>query len=63
MRNVTSRKSKYAFLLRGYPHAPITGVRVADCRFDGVENPDVIEAVKDLRLTNVFINGRIAEAR
>jgi len=38
-------------------------VRVADCRFDGVENPDVIEAVKDLRLTNVFINGRIAEAR
>jgi len=63
MRNVTSRKSKYAFLLRGYPHAPITGVRVADCRFDGVENPDVIEAVKDLRLTNVFINGRIAEGR
>ena len=63
MRNVTSRKSKYAFLLRGYPHAPITGVRVADCRFDGVENPDVIEAVTDLRLTNVFINGRIADGR
>ena len=53
VRNVTSKKSQYAFLLRGYTHAPISGVRVADCRFDGVEKPDVIEAVRDLELTNV----------
>ena len=50
VRNVTSKKSQYAFLLRGYKHAPITGVRVADCRFDGVEKPDVLEAVRDLEL-------------
>jgi len=63
VRNVTSRKSQYAFLLRGYPHAPITGVRVSDCRFDGVEKPDVIESVKDLQLSNVLINGRQASGR
>jgi polygalacturonase len=63
VRNVTSRKSQYAFLLRGYPHAPITGVRVSDCRFDGVEKPDVIESVTDLQLSNVLINGRQASGR
>ena len=63
VRNVTSRKSQYAFLLRGYPHAPITGVRVRDCRFDGVEKADVIESVKDLELSNVLINGRQATGR
>jgi polygalacturonase len=63
VRHVTSRKSQYAFLLRGYPHAPITGVRVSDCRFDGVEKADVIESVKGLELTNVVINGRQATGR
>ena len=63
VRNVTSKKSQYAFLLRGYKHAPISGVRVADCRFDGVEKPDVIEAVRDLELTNVSINGKIFNER
>jgi polygalacturonase len=62
VRNVTSRKSQYAFLLRGYKHAPITGVRVIDCRFDGVEKADVLESVNGLELTNVSINGRPATA-
>ena len=63
VRNVTSKKSQYAFLLRGYPHAPITGVRVVDCRFDGVEKADVPESVKGLDLTNVSINGRLTTTR
>lgn len=63
VRNVTSRKSQYALLLRGYKHDPISGVRIADCRFDGVEKPDVIEAVKDLELANVRINGRTINDR
>jgi hypothetical protein len=63
VRNITSRKSQYAFLLRGYPHAPISGIRVSDCRFDGVEKADVIESVKDLQLSNVLINGRLAAGR
>jgi len=59
MRGVTSRKSEYAFLLRGYTHTPITDVRVLDCTFDNVAKPDVTEAVKGLRLSNVRINGQL----
>jgi polygalacturonase len=57
VRNVTSRKSKYAFMLRGFAEAPITNIRVSDCTFDGVESADVIEGVKDLVLKNVRVNG------
>jgi len=59
VRNVTSQKSRYAFLLRGYSHDPITDVRVADCRFDGVAEPDRLEGVKGLTLTNVRVNGQV----
>ena len=63
VRNVTSQKSQYALLLRGYAHAPITGVRISDCRFDGVEKADVLEAVRDLELANVTINGKVTTTR
>jgi polygalacturonase len=59
VRDVTSRKSKYAFLLRGYDRSPISNVRVTDCTFDGVASPDVLEAVRDLVLTNVRVNGEL----
>ena len=59
MRNVTSQKSKYAFLLRGYARAPITDVRIIDCQFDGVASPDVLEGVKGMTLTNVRVNGQV----
>ena len=36
VRNVTSRKSRYALLLRGYDTSPISDVRIVDCTFDGV---------------------------
>jgi polygalacturonase len=58
MRHVTSRKSEYAMLLRGYRRAPITDVRLVDCAFDEVARPDVLESVADLVLTNVKINGQ-----
>jgi polygalacturonase len=58
VRNVTSRKSKYAFLLRGFEDSPVTNIHVSDCTFDGVQSPDVLEGVKDLVLTNVRINGQ-----
>ena len=59
VRGVTSRKSDYALLLRGYAHTPLTDIRVLDCTFDNVAKPDLIEAVKGLRLTNVRINGEV----
>jgi hypothetical protein len=63
VRNVTSRKSKYGLLLRGYAHDPITDVRVVDCRFEGVAEQDVIEAVRGLELRNVRINGELRNER
>ena len=63
VRNVTSRKSKYAFLLRGFADSPIANVRVTDCTFDGVQAPDVLEGVTDLVLTNVKVNGQRRDER
>ena len=59
VRNVTSRKSKYAFVLRGFAEAPVANIRVTDCTFDGVESPDVLEGVKNLVLKNVRVNGQV----
>jgi hypothetical protein len=59
MLRVTSKKSKYAFLLRGYPHAPVTNVRAVDCTFDGVAQADVLEGVRGLTLRNVRVNGQV----
>ena len=63
VRNVTSRKSQYVLLLRGYPHDPISGVRIVDCTFDGVEKPDLLENVKDIELANVRVNGKLVNER
>ena len=63
VRNVTSRKSKHAFLLRGFEDSPISNVRVTDCRFDGVQSDDVLEGVRDLVLKNVTVNGKRRDER
>lgn len=58
LRNVTSRKSKYGLYLRGFPDAPITGIRMDACRFDGVAQGDVLEHVNGLTRRNVTVNGK-----
>jgi hypothetical protein len=59
VRDVTSRKSRYALLLKGYARAPISDVRITNCVFDGVERDDVLEGVRGLVLADVRINGRL----
>ena len=59
VRNVTSRKSQHALLLRGFKNAPISGVRIEDCIFDGVAKDDVLENVKGVELKNVKVNGKV----
>jgi polygalacturonase len=56
--NVTSQKSKRVLYLRGYPDAPVSGVRIAHCSFHNVAENDVIENVKDLQLEDVKRNGK-----
>jgi polygalacturonase len=57
--NISSERSKYALYLRGYPDAPISGVRVAGCTFRNVAQADVIENVTDLALENDRRNGAV----
>jgi hypothetical protein len=59
VRNVTSAKSQYGLLLRGYTHTPIRDVRITDCAFDNVEKGDIIEGVTGLTFTNVRVNGKL----
>jgi polygalacturonase len=59
VRRVTSKKSRYALLLRGFKQDPIQAIRLVDCTFDGVESPDVLENVAGLTLRNVRVNGQV----
>jgi polygalacturonase len=59
IRKLTANKAQYALYLRGFKNAPIENVRVADCSFNGVEKPNVVDNVKDLALRNVRINGKL----
>ena len=59
MRNVTSQKSRNALSLRGYARSPVTNVRLKDCDFENVAQPDVLENVKDIVFSNVTVNGKV----
>jgi polygalacturonase len=58
MRNVSSRKSRYALDLRGLATSPIRDVRLADCDFQNAAQPNVVENVTGLACTNVRVNGQ-----
>jgi polygalacturonase len=60
MRSVTSRRSEYGLYMRAYPGSEISGIRIVDCRFDGVAKGNVTEGVRELRLERVSVNGRPA---
>jgi hypothetical protein len=62
VRNLKTRKAQYALYLRGFKHAPIEGVRVVDCDFDGVSKQDVIENVTGFSLHNVRENGKLIDS-
>jgi polygalacturonase len=57
MRNVTSQRSPYALYLRGFERAPISDIRVIDCRFENVAKGNRIEHVTGLTATGTTING------
>ena len=59
VKNLNSKKSKYALYLRGFQRAPITDVRMENCTLENVAKPDVTEHVKDVKLKNVRINGKL----
>ena len=62
LRNVTSKKSRYALYMRAYPKSEISDVRVIDSSFDGVARGNVTEGVQRLVVRNVRMNGQAATA-
>ena len=60
IRDVTSKKSKYALQLRGFPDAQMDNIRLERCTFDNVANSDIVENVKRLALQDVKVNGKTA---
>jgi polygalacturonase len=60
LRNVTSRKSRYALFMRAYPKSEISDVRILHCDFTGVARGNVTEGVQRLTMQDVHINGQLA---
>ena len=59
---VSSRKSRYALNLRGFPGSPIIDVRLTDCQFHGVAKGSVVENVRGLQPERVSVNGKPVDA-
>ena len=57
LRHVTRESSKFAIYVRGYEHAEIADIRVLDCTFNHVANPNVIEHASGVVFRDVRING------
>lgn len=58
LENVSSKKSRYAFYLKGYQRSPIKDIFIKDCSFWGVERSDVVENVEKIVLENTTISGK-----
>ncbi|WP_404338237.1 glycoside hydrolase family 28 protein [Sphingomonas sp. MMS12-HWE2-04] len=63
LRNIVIERLRAAQATRvldsqGLPGAPVTGITLKDCRFDGVTQPSVIRHTAGLRLDNVHVNGQ-----
>ncbi len=44
---------------QGLPGAPVTGITLRDCSFNGVTQPSVVKHTEGLRLENVRVNGAV----
>lgn len=62
IRDLNVGKARYALYLRGLKNAPIENVRLVDCNFESVAEPNIIENVEGLSLSHVRINGKLAGA-
>jgi polygalacturonase len=60
IRNVTSKKSKRALFVRGFPSSKLRGLHLENCTFDDVELPSVVENVEEVSLKDVRINEKAA---
>ena len=57
--NVTSKKSKYALFFDGLKSSMIKNVNIKNCKFNGVADVNILNNVEELKLENVYINGKL----
>ncbi|HPG39919.1 MAG TPA: glycoside hydrolase family 28 protein [bacterium] len=57
--HVTSNKSKYVLWLDGYDRSPVSDIMLDYCDFNGVEEENIINHVRRLKLNQVYINGQL----
>jgi polygalacturonase len=60
--NLTSGKSKHALDVQGFKDAPVYNLRLSECSFRKVAEPDIIENVRGLSFQNVRINGKVVDS-
>jgi polygalacturonase len=58
IRDVTSKKSKYALNVRGFANAPIRDIHLERCALENVASADVVENVEGLSMVGVTVNGK-----
>jgi hypothetical protein len=59
IRNMRTKKTKYALYLRGLKKAHTKDVQLLDGDFEGIAQPDVVENVNRLALRNARENGKL----
>jgi polygalacturonase len=59
--NVKSGKSKYVMDAQGFENAPIYNIQIKNSTFDNVENGIMAANLKDTKLENVRINGKLVK--
>lgn len=57
--NIKSGKSKYVMDAQGFVNAPIYGIQIKNSTFDNVESGLMAANLKDTKLENVHINGKL----
>src|SRR4051812_26204222 len=55
---IKSGKSMHALDVQGFKRAPVYNIRLDDCTFENVAEPDVLMNVEGLNFSNVRINGK-----
>jgi polygalacturonase len=57
--NLRSGKSRYAMDAQGFENAPIYGIQIKNSTFENVENGIMAANLKDTKIENVRINGKL----
>jgi hypothetical protein len=58
IRDVNSKKSKYALNVRGFANDPIRDIHLERCNLENVAAADVVEFVDGLTMAGVTVNGK-----